>query len=234
MNQPFLFELPEIDLKQLLINSRNESERVFYGVKEVANLLGLSEFQVYWAIWLYRLDAFLLAGEWRISYLAILEYQENAEIIQEQFLAYTEVMKEREIPYIYRARAIVENSGSIEEAYKIFQTEKVLLSTEMFRNIMSKRIPDFETFRIKEEAPQDWYSIEDLELPLEASIDSWAGILRVSADSLKRDLETKKSVVDHFTIFSFLVEREMLNIGVFEEEKAAEIDYNEEAQLSLF
>lgn len=234
MNQPFLFELPEIDLKQLLINSRNEEGRVFYSVKEVAKLLTLSEFQVYWAIWLYRLDAFLLAGEWRISFLAILDYQQNADSIQEQYFAYAEAIKEREIPFIRKVREVVKTGGTVEEAYNLYHKKGVLISRDLVKRIVYKVLPNIRSYGTKEEDLLDWYSIPDLKLPLEAPVHFWADLFKVSSESLKKDLGTSKSILKHPDIYEYLVDREMVNIGCFENNKSAITEVKEEAQMNLF
>ncbi|AEC02062.1 helix-turn-helix domain-containing protein [Parasphaerochaeta coccoides] len=78
---------PSLSLKALL-QQRAREGHIFYKPKDVARLLKVSGFQVYYAITRYRLDAVMVCGEYRIPWFSIVEFLENQPQIKRQFWAF--------------------------------------------------------------------------------------------------------------------------------------------------
>lgn len=70
-------------------------ERLFYSPKEAAELLGLSYFQVFMAIRMYRLDAVRVGCMWRIPWTAMIRFIEEEEFRNDISRYYNEWLKAR-------------------------------------------------------------------------------------------------------------------------------------------
>ena len=231
MNQPFLFKISEAPQ-----NNSIKDDPIFYSIKEVSSLLKLSEFQVYWAVWKYRLDAFLIAGEWRVSYLAISEYLENSRTIQNQYIKFCDALKARELPGVLTAKELIDNGTPLKEISKFFQKKGEYVSFDIIKKISLRTLP-VPSCDAKERDFIDWYKLQDLRLPFQTSITEWADIFKTSLSDLKEDLMSDSTIVDYPEIFSYLVKREAVNLEVFQNnnnKKGNNIKEKEEVQLSLF
>lgn len=94
--QPSLFDTTP-DLVDVL-HQAAENGRVFYTVKEAAQLLNKSGYQIYWSVYLYRLDAFRVCGDWRIPWTSIAIYKDDFRDAKRQLLDYTAWIASRELP----------------------------------------------------------------------------------------------------------------------------------------
>ena len=81
-------------IKQLQL-SASYSDKIFYPPKEVAEMLGLSYFQVFSAIRMYRLDAIRVGAMWRIPWTAIIRFIEEDEYREDLERSYGEWVKAR-------------------------------------------------------------------------------------------------------------------------------------------
>lgn len=70
-------------------------ERVFYPPKEVAELLGLSYFQIFSAIRMYRLDAVRIGYMWRVPWTAIVRFLEEEEYRKDVTQCYYDWVRSR-------------------------------------------------------------------------------------------------------------------------------------------
>lgn len=86
MKQPELFDAPSETLEMSLGRAARDG-RLFYSVRQSARLLNISEFMAYYRIEMYRLDALLIGGEYRIPYTAIIDTSKNWKLIARQWNA---------------------------------------------------------------------------------------------------------------------------------------------------
>lgn len=86
MKQPELFDAPSETLEMSLGRAARDG-RLFYSVRQSARILNISEFMAYYRIEMYRLDALLIGGEYRIPYTAIIDTARNWKRIARQWNA---------------------------------------------------------------------------------------------------------------------------------------------------
>ena len=179
--ESLLFEM-EDDALDATLRRKAEEGILFYSVMQSRKLLGITECQVRYAIDTYRLDALFLAGEYRIPYTALLDFAGSGWL-------------ETSIEYLNAHKAV-----DIEGVYDLNfngETGHVVRSL-MERNIPLEAIPvlldkdrkeKYDELPSEEEDKVDWYSLDDLQLPLNALAFEYADLLRTNVEWLCWKLE---------------------------------------------
>ena len=213
MNEDLLFTIDEESLDTVLRRNA-EAGILFYSVSQCKKHLGLSECQVRYAIDTYRLDALFLAGEYRIPYTAMLEFADSRWL-------------EDSIEYLNAHRL-----ADIEGVYDLNfngETGHVVRSL-MERNIPLEAIPvlldkdrkeKYDELPSEEEDKVDWYSLDDLQLPLRALAFEYADLLRTNVEwlcwKLEKYCDHKVRLTDEILyseLLDLLVDCEMVNYPI--------------------
>lgn len=111
-------------------------------------------------------------------------------------------------------------------AYKALLTEKDTDEEQMYvRSGLKAEEPD----------PEDYYHLQDLDIPDEIDLIDLAAVFRVSPGSLRNDHPWSDSIVTWPEIYDYLIENEVVNTPVFINKQSAEqIETQEDLQLALF
>jgi len=160
---------------------------LFFFVREAAEILMLNDNQIRLAITMYRLDSLLIGNQYRIPRNALIRYQRERRFIRKQYLAY---------------QALV-------DLLEKLRPDNVTLSSPMKEAFHSDCVNYSE-----EPAVQDWYDLWELPLPQEASVSTWARLLRIPS-RLIEDLQLSASNTLRWPdIYDWMISREMINLPV--------------------
>lgn len=202
---------------------------LFLNTRQVQNVLNKTYGQIRYAIFSYELDAFLIDGDYRITHKAVMDYI-NAE--QERYEeTYHYIMSRRELSGVYAAAMGYNLSGAVKalatKRYPITAIDGIL---EKDRTYEYDDLPQGET------VVRDYYDIDSLGLPDEASVGDWARILNIAPQRLIRDLKPLKSVylISFKTFKEYLVKREFVNMNIPIKEGDSQSDEEASMQLELF
>lgn len=212
--QPVLFDLPRQNTIDALL-ARLPQGRIFHSVRDVQRLTCLTMSQIYWAVWYCRLDAICVCGQWRIPYTAVLEWWPVKEDLERLDAEYLETVKEREVPLALKARSYMDAGINRLEIKKTLYAAGVVANDYLLDSIAARILPD-RTQPAEEQECLDWYGLDSLPLPAEASVGGWASVLAVSRDALAADgLWPPEQMVDRDQMLDYLVLRERVNSPVF-------------------
>lgn len=206
-----------------------QNGRLFYTIKQVSKMLGISGFRVYYLVYNYRLDALLIGGEYRIPYTAILDYLSDHSMITRQYFNYLSWTEAREVrgvlPFI---------TGESSDLPRL--QEGMAVGPALARRIMLRNLPNPSSLAVEEEAPIDWYGLSDLKLPQCASVSAWACLLETSVDVLIADGTWRDdSLVEYPDMHDWLVDREVVNLPVpYRFVTPKKTDERDDCQLRLF
>lgn len=182
--------------------------RLFYTIRQVSKMLGISGFRVYYLVYNYRLDALLVGGEYRIPYSAILGYLSDRCMITRQYFDYLAWIEEREIkgvlPYI---------TGDSKDLPRL--QEGLPVDNGLARKMRTRILPNPALLATAEDDPVDWYDLADLGLPHRAKLATWASILQTTVSALTGDSDWHEdSMVDYPEMYDWMVDREVVNLPV--------------------
>lgn len=233
--ESFLFEM-EDDALDATLRRKAEEGILFYSVMQSRKLLGITECQVRYAIDTYRLDALFLAGEYRIPYTAILEFAGSGWL--ETSIEYLNAHKAVDIEGVYDLN-FNGNTGHIVRSLNSLHMplEAIPLLLEKYRRYCYDDLPGEEPER------QDWYALDELDLPMEETVSAYAGILGTKADWLAwklRDYCGRKcrisDRVSYPELFDLLVDCELVNypIPVVLDFSRPPAEPDDSSQLTLF
>ena len=233
--EELLFQI-EKDPLDTVLRRNAEDGILFYSVSQCTKYLDLSQSQVRYAIEVYRLDAHFLAGEYRIPYTAILRFQDSGWV--ETSIDYLNAHKACDIEGVYDLN-FNRNTGHIVRSL----TEKHI-PLEAIPHLLNKAQRwRYDDLPGKEEEVQDWYLLDELELPLKATAKDYAGYLGIKTDWLCWKLggycERKirpQSEVSYPELLDLLIDSEIINypIPVMLDFSRAPSEDEEKGQLLLF
>ncbi|MGD1834043.1 MAG: hypothetical protein ACPKOP_11920 [Sphaerochaetaceae bacterium] len=111
-------------------------------------------------------------------------------------------------------------------AYKNLLTDKETDTDQIYvRSGLAPEEPD----------PEDYYHLQDLDIPNEVELWDLAMILRVSPDALRKDWPWSGTVLHWPEIYDYLIENEVVNTPVFINRKTdKKYETVEDLQLALF
>ena len=202
---------------------------LFLNTRQVQNVLNKTYGQIRYAIFSYELDAFLIDGDYRITHKAVMDYI-NAE--QERYEeTYHYIMSRRELSGVYVAAM----GYNISSAVKALITKRYPITA--IDGILEKdRTYEYDDLPQGETVVRDYYDIDSLGLPDEASVGDWARILNIAPQRLIRDLKPLKSVylISFKTFKEYLVKREFVNMNIPIKEGDSQSDEEASMQLELF
>ena len=202
---------------------------LFLNTRQVQNVLNKTYGQIRYAIFSYELDAFLIDGDYRITHKAVMDYI-NAE--QERYEeTYHYIMSRRELSGVYAAAM----GYNISSAVKALITKRYPITA--IDGILEKdRTYGYDDLPQGETVVRDYYDIDSLGLPDEASVGDWARILNIAPQRLIRDLKPLKSVylISFKTFKEYLVKREFVNMNIPIKEGDSQSDEEASMQLELF
>lgn len=184
-------------------------------IQEVSDILDLTLSQVRNAIYLYRIDALLIGGYYRIPWFSVLEYIQNKEEITDQFFAYKRYVDNHEIKGVLDYHISLLAGQDKAEAVAILKAKNQYIS--------DKIIEDIDNFEFEEKSEElnekdiiDWYNLYRLELPIKISLSILSDVLRISLKSLQEDFMLNDSFkeLEWLEIYDLLVAREVINLPV--------------------
>jgi len=110
-----------------------------------------------------------------------------------------------------------------------------------YKNLLTNKDTDGEQVYVRsslspqEPATEDYYHLQDLDIPDEIELRDLAAILRVSPDALRKDWTWSGDILCWPEIYDYMIENEVVNTPVFNEKTASEQEEPEnELQLALF
>lgn len=202
---------------------------LFLNTRQVQNVLNKTYGQIRYAIFSYELDAFLIDGDYRITHKAVMDYI-NAE--QERYEeTYHYIMSRRELSGVYAAAM----GYNLSSAVKALITKRYPITA--IDGILEKdRTYEYDDLPQGETVVRDYYDIDSLDLPDEASVGDWARILNIAPQRLIRDLKPLKNVylISFKTFKEYLVKREFVNMNIPIKEGDSQSDEEASMQLELF
>lgn len=224
-------DFTEKDIKKInnSLASYEAGGRFFLKIAEVSFILNKTEYEIRYAIQLYRIDALLVADCYRIPTSAIRTF--ILDDFQEAYYAFLNIMKNWELSGVYALnfeKRISPVMESLQQKSHKPETVLDLLNKDKKRNYY-----DLDYC----EDIDDWYDLPNLlKWPEKAMIGDWANILRISSEILAHDME----VIDIFKpiewpdIYDYLIAREMINLPIpYKPERAKQMT-QKYSQPSLF
>lgn len=207
-----------------LINKETANKRLqryvsrglqFLTISEVSIILDLTLSQIRNAIYLYRLDALLISGVYRIPFFSVEEYIKDKNAITRQFFSYKKYIEEHEIDGILEYHSLIAYGLEKENAIKILKAKNEYITDEIIQDI-DKYIPEEKTEAVAEVNIIDWYDLKRLELPYKVSLSNLSNLLRIPLKSILDDLEVDKKCcsIDWPEVYDLLVSKEIVNLPV--------------------
>ncbi len=199
-----LFQTTRVSIAVALQRAASNG-RLFYTIRQVANLLGISGFRVYYLVYNYRLDALWVAGEYRIPFTAIIDYLQDRAVITRQYFDYLIYTDSRTLKGVF---AFVQDPDN-----QPLPTlpEGLPVNPDTAMSILGRAWPQ-KTQGSTEPNPIDWYGLEDLRLPWKATVGDWAGILEISTAALLTDSSwSEEEIVCWPEMYDWMIEREVVN-----------------------
>lgn len=173
-------------------------------------MLKISGFRVYYLVYYYRLDALVVAGEYRIPFTAIIDYLTDRHQIVQQFRDYLAFVSERTVtgvlPFIADPTAPLPKLP-----------EDVSVSAELAEAILNRPWTDLSDggTEVSEATLVDWYGLPDLRLPHRASVRTWAELLGVHSWALSADTGwSEAQVVEWPEMYDWMIARQVANLPV--------------------
>ena len=202
---------------------------IFLNTRQVQTVLNKTYGQIRYAIFSYELDAFLIAGDYRMTHQAVKDYIDAKQESYEALYHY--VMSRRELSGVYDAAMGYDLSGAL----RAIRTKHYPI-TAIDGLLEKDRTYEYDDLPCGTTVVRDYYNIDYLGLPEEACIGDWAVLLNIPANKLMQDLK----VVDPFYLISFktfkeyLVKREFVNLNIPIQEGSSRFDKTDAEQLELF
>lgn len=200
-------DLPIVPIKDRIKEAIKKFGRLFFSIRESAALLGITGFRVYNLVYQYRLDAFLIGGEYRIPWTALVCLEEELPEIRRQFFGYLRFVESREIKGFFAARKTAKEGASLDVIKS--SLNRTDLSEQMIAQILARKLPARQQ-SVLEANVQDWYDIPSMRLPEEADVEEWAELLGCKTISLC----SLKSPVSYPVMYDYLVDHEVVNLPV--------------------
>lgn len=163
-----LFDI-EDDALDATLRRKAEEGILFYSVTQTKRLLDISESQVRYVIETYRLDALFLSGEYRIPYTAILDFACSGWL--EVSIEYLNAHKAVDIEGVYDLN-FNGNTGHIVRSLKSFHRPLEAIPLLLDKNCRYR----YDELPGDELCVQDWYGLDELNLPMEETVSAYAGI----------------------------------------------------------
>lgn len=202
-----LFKTTKISLAVALQRAASNG-RLFYTIRQVANLLGISGFRVYYLVYNYRLDALLVAGEYRIPFTAVIDYLHDRFKITRQYFDYLAYTDRRTIS------GVLPFLADPDKASLPTLPEGVAITPDLAMQLLQRNWPSLDA-DTQEAAPIDWYGLEDLRLPMKAPLPCWASILATSVSAFVADSEWREDeIITWWDMYDWMIEREVVNLPV--------------------
>lgn len=190
-----------------LIQAYEGNGRHFLTLQESAKVLGMTVYEVRYAILNYRLDALLVTGEYRIQMDWLRAYERHRN---DDYTSYARTLEEME----YSGVHALAFDGRLTEAVK--RVEQLGKPYQVLSDLVRKdRQRHYDGMPGEEAAMIDWYGLSGFDFWPDdiASIGDWAKVLRVHAPALSRELYMDpSSQVEWPEMYDFLVEREVVNL----------------------
>lgn len=201
-----LFQLPRTSIATALQNAASNG-RLFYSIREVAQVLGISGFRVYYLVYYYRLDALVVAGEYRIPFTAIIDYLQDRHRITQQYRDYLTLVDGQTITGALSFLA--DPAGPLP-----LLPGGVSITADMAEAMLARTWPE-----VSQGTPEvdliDWYGLDDLRLPHSATVMRWAELLGVHAWALAVDSNWGESqTIEWPEMYDWMITREVVNLPV--------------------
>ena len=211
--ESLLFDISEYSLEAVL-RSNAEDGLLFYKVSQCKDLLELSEFQVRYAIENYRLDALFLAGEFRIPYTAILRFADSGWL--KLSIGYLNAHKDVDLDGVYALNF----NGKISPIVRSLKEKGLPLS--IIPELLQKdRREEYDDLPGNEENLEDWYDLDELDMPLKGTVGEYSSILRTKPDWLLGELARRRGSrigrmeeVGYPELLDVLIEHELVNYPI--------------------
>ena len=197
-----------------ILRSNAEDGMLFYAVSQCKDLLEISECQVRYAIETYRLDALFLAGEYRIPYTAILRFADSDWL--EDSIEYLNAHKRVDLEGVYALNF----EGKVGPIVR-YLTE-MDLPLDMIPQLLGKDTRrEYDELPGEEKELEDWYDLDELRMPLKATIAEYSRLLRTKCDWLCQKMSEGRrkamrglDMVDYPEVLDILIVHEMVNYPI--------------------
>ncbi len=202
---------------------------LFLTTKQVQAVLHKTYGQIRYAIFSYELDAFIIAGDYRMTIQAVRSYMEGQQEEYEELYHY--LMSRRELSGVYAAAMGYDLSAVVKaiktKRYPITAIDGILEKDETYK---------YDSLPSGRTVIRDYYDIDSLKLPSEAMISGWAELLRIPANKLTNDLKIDDPffLIPFKTVKEYLVSREFVNLNIPIIEGSSQSDKIDDVQLELF
>ncbi|MGP1418354.1 MAG: hypothetical protein ACTTJZ_00890 [Sphaerochaetaceae bacterium] len=228
MEQPELFECKpdRHDFDQGGIDAALAGScRRFYRRSEVASICRTTYSVVRQAVEKMQLDALFIGGEYRVPSVSIHDWIADMERIGDTQEAYDKWIDARTIPEAY-SLSVLYHSGCIPRD-KALSRISGRCCMPLAEKILSTDFSKYDSLApVLEAEPIDWYGLERLDMPSEADVFHWSGILAVDPKTLARlGGWNRNAMVSWIEFRAFLVSKELINQPVLMaimDEQAAE------------
>lgn len=204
-----LFQFPHTSLTTALQNAASNG-RLFYSIREVAGLLGISGFRVYYLVYYYRLDALVVAGEYRIPFTAVIDYLEDRHAIARQYRDWLAFIDGRTVSGVLPF--IADPTGPLPTL-----PEDLPVSPELAEAILYRPWANLSEggTEVSEATLIDWYGLPDLQLPHKASVRRWADLIGVYSWALAADTGwSEAQMIEWPEMYDWMISREVANLPV--------------------
>ena len=194
----------------------------FFSIQQTARIVGVSAYRVYYLVYHYRLDAFLVDGQYRIPWNAISALAEDYRAIVGMYANIDLLMRELAVPHALRARRLA-LAGRRDAALGLLGDACGLLDD------LVAWVPNIHADEGRSDPDlMDWYDIPHMGLPEIATGFQWAKLIGTDPFVLGVMGYAQVSYVD---MYDWLVEHEVVNLPCGY--KVAPVDRDKD-QLKLF
>ena len=194
----------------------------FFSIQQTSRIVGVSAYRVYYLVYHYRLDAFLVDGQYRIPWNAISALAEDYRAIVGMYANIDLLMRELAVPHALRARRLA-LAGRRDAALGLLGDACGLLDD------LVAWVPNIHADEGRSDPDlMDWYDIPHMGLPEIATGFQWAKLIGTDPFVLGVMGYAQVSYVD---MYDWLVEHEVVNLPCGY--KVAPVDRDKD-QLKLF
>ena len=202
---------------------------MFLNTRQVQSVLNKTYGQIRYAIFNYELDAFLIAGDYRMTHQAVRDYIDSKQEEYESLYHY--IMSRRELSGIYDAAM----GYDLAKAVRAIKTKRYPI-TAIDSLLEKDKTFEYDNLPCGTTIIRDCYDVDSLNLPEEARIGDWATLLNVPVNKLMLDLKVTDSfyLIPFKTFKEYLVSSELVNLNIPIQEWGSQSEKSEVGQLELF
>ncbi|MDD7202405.1 MAG: hypothetical protein SPF89_11080 [Sphaerochaetaceae bacterium] len=174
----------------------------FFSIQQTSRIVGVSSFRIYYMVYHYRLDAFLVDGQYRIPWNAISALAEDYRAIVDTYTYCDLLMQEMAVPHALEARRLA-LAGRRGDALELLGNAQGLLD-----DLLAWK-PSLGKGSGGEPVLMDWYDIPHMGLPDIAPGYQWARL--IGTDPFILGVKAGDDV-PYIDMYDWLVDHEVINL----------------------